>query len=280
MAARKTKKSQYKPQYVRAKKRKGADKAVVAQRSVVVLVVLLILAALAIGIGLGFRWVGKKLFSENPRFEIQHLEITCDGKLSEEKIREYTGLHEGMNLFALSFEEIQNELGKVPMVESVELERKLPSTLSVVVKERVPVARVLIHNYKTPRLMDRYGVVLPPRVSAKLATLPLIKGLDDEVRVGERTENRDVDCALEIIGLCESNQKLHRFVPLDSLDLKYDDYMDMRLEGGIRVRMPRYRLGPKLQELAAIIQISTEQGRRVKEVDLTLETGKAVTTYY
>jgi len=279
MAARKTT-GRKKPHYVRTKKRKGAEKGVIAQRTFVVVMILVIMASILVGIGMGFRWMGRKLFSENPRFRIQHLEISCDGNLREEQIREYTGLSEGQNLFSITFDEITERLQKVPVVESVELQREMPSTLYVRVKERVPVARILIKNYKIPRLLDRYGVVLPPRASASLARLPLIKGLDSEVRLGASTEHRDIDYALDIIGLCESKKYLHNHIPIDSLDIQYSDFIDMRLTGGTRVRMPRFQLESKLFYLASVIEFSNSQGKRVKEIDLTLDTEKAPVRYY
>ncbi len=279
MAARKTIKKRGKTHYVKSRKRKGAEKSVVAKRILLVLVLLLFFGLVLAGVGMGFNWIGRKLFSENPRFEIQHLDITCEGKLREEQIREYTGLYEGMNLFEKSFDEIREELGKVPMVESVEIERKLPNTLRMTVKERVPVARVEINNYRTPRLMDRYGVVLPPRVSPELARLPLIKGVDEEVRPGEQVTNRDLESVLEIIALCESERYLHSNIQIESLDIKYDDFIDMRLNGGSRVKIPPYSLKKKLFKLASVIDFQRAQGARIKEADLMLEDKVSITTY-
>lgn len=280
MATRKTPRKQKKPHYVKSRKRKSVDAPIVAQRSVVVVISLCLLAFLGFGLVRGCSWTRRQLFAENPRFEIQHLEISCDGKLREEQIREYSGLHEGMNLFALSFEAIREELLKSPLVESVVLERRLPSTLCVTVKERIPSARILIGNYKVPRLIDRYGVVLPPRMSAELARLPLIKGMEEMVQPGRETGNRDVECALEIVALCASKKYLHTYIPLESLDIKYEDFIDMRLTGGARVRMPRFQLESKLYYLASVIEFSRSQGKRVKEIDLTLESEKAPVRYY
>ncbi len=280
MAARKTKKTLSKTHYVKSRKRKGAESAVVAQRTVVVVFILLLIVSVAAGVGMGFRWVGRKLFSENPRFEIQHLEIVCDGQqYSESKIREYCGISEGMNLFSVSFDEIENAL-KLPNVDSVHSERVLPNTLVITVKERVPVSRVMIKGSRLPRYLDRYGYVLSPSRDPALAGLPLIKGLPEDLRPGYRVVHRDIEALLEIIALCDTNRKLHTFVKIESLDVKYDDYIDMRLKGGSRVRMPRYRLQPKLQELATIIQMATEQGKRLKEADLTLDSPNVVVTYY
>ncbi len=279
MARQKQTQRRTKPQYVRNKKRKGGDSSALARRVSSVVLLLVVLLAMLWGIMAGFGWIGRKLYSENPRFEIQHLVISCDGKLTEDRIREYTDLAEGMNLFAVKFKEIEKALAKVPVVESVYLERKLPHTLIVKVKERIPVARITgRQSRRFPFVVDRYGIVLPPRQSAK--TLPLIKGLDADLRLGLPAEHPDVETVLKIIALCESTGSLRTYVQIETLDAKYADFIDIRLKGDIRVRMPRFSIKSKLQNLATVIKIATGQGRRVKEVDLTLDSAKVPVTYY
>jgi cell division protein FtsQ len=279
MGRPKKKAQRTKPLYVRSKKRKGADSSALTRRSFSVVLLLVVVAAVLFGIKMGVDLIGRELFSSNPRFEIQHLVISCDGKLTEDRIREYTDLTEGMNLFAVDFKDIEMALSKVPVVESVYLERKLPHTLIVKVKERLPVARIAgRQSRRFPFVVDRYGVVLPPRQSA--SALPIIKGLDDDLRLGMPAEHPDVKTALKIIMLCDSSGSLRSYVQLESLDIKYADFIDLRLKGGIRVRMPRFSLKSKLQDLATVIKIAGGQGKRVKEVDLTLDSAKVPVSYY
>jgi cell division septal protein FtsQ len=278
MARRKNTRKKNRPLYVRNKRRKG-DNSIMTRRTLSVVLLLLVVCGVLFGIKAGFEWIGRKLYSENPRFEIQHLEISSDGRLTEDRIREYTGLAEGKNLFAVKFEDIEANLEKVAAIESVYLERKLPHTLIVKVKERIPVARINgRQSRRFPFVVDRYGIVLPPRQSA--STLPLISGIDSDLRLGLRAVHPDVETVLKIIALCDSMGSLREYVRIESLDVQYNDFIDMRLEGGIRVRMPRFSLKPKLQNLATVIKIAHEQERRVKEVDLTLDSAKVPVTYY
>jgi len=268
-----------KPQYVRSKKSKEGDPSALWRRFFSIVLLLVFLGAVVFGVKKGFGWIGRKLYSENPRFEIQHLVVLCNGKLTEDRIREYTGLVEGMNLFAVKFKDVQTALGNVPVVESVHLERKLPHTLIVKVKERLPVARITGRQpMRFPFVVDRYGVVLPPRQSA--SALPLIKGLDADLRLGLPAEHPDVETVLKIIALCEGTSSLRAYVQIESLDVKYADFIVIWLKGDIRVRMPRFSLKTKLQNLATVIKIAHGQGRRVKEVDLTLDSAKVPVTYY
>lgn len=250
-----------------------------ARRSITIILLLIIVLGILFSLVKGFSWIGRKLYSENPRFEIQHLVISCDGKLSEDYIRESSGLREGMNLWELSFEDIEKKLLSVSRVESVYLERRLPNTLIVKVKERVPVAQISGRRVsKYPFMVDRYGYVLPHRRS--LASLPIIKGLDMDLTLGQPVNNEDVNKALKIIGICESTGYLRTYIQIESLDLKYSDYIDIRLEDEIRVLMPRFSLEPKLMNLASVIKVSTSRGQRVKEVDLRLDSAKVPVVYY
>ena len=91
MARRKKTKGRMKPQYVRSKKRKGGSSSL-WRRTLSVVLLLVFIGAIIWGIKTGFEWMGCKLYSENPRFEIQHLVISCDGKLTEKYIRETSEL--------------------------------------------------------------------------------------------------------------------------------------------------------------------------------------------
>ncbi len=272
MATRKKTKKRAKPHYVRTRKRKGADSSALARRAITLVLLLLMVGGILFGITQGFKWISRKLFSENPRFEMQHLVVSSDGRLTEDRIREYIEISEGTNLFAVSFADIDKKLSGVSDIESVRLERKLPHTLIVEVKERMPVARITGLNNKYPFLLDRYGYVLPPRPGA--ASLPLIKGLDTELRLGSQTGHPDVKTVLEIIALCDSRGYLRTYARIESMDVKYSDFIDMRLAGEIRIRMPRYSLKSKLQYLDTLLKIERGKGRPVKEVDLTVDSTK------
>lgn len=280
MAARKKTTTRKNTQYVRAKKRNGPGAGLVAQRSIVVGLGVAMLLALLVGIVLGFRWIGRKLYSENPRFEIQHLVVSCNGsRLTEEYIREISGLGEGMNLFEFSFKEIEQRLEEVSMIESVYLERQLPDTMVVQVKERVPVAQILGRQPSSyPPLVDRYGYVMPHR--RKLATLPLIKGLDLDLAMGQQVVHSDIEHALKIIALCESDDFLHIYVPIESIDLQYPDYIHLYTRTGCRAKLPRYSFDARLNKLAAAIKQSNDSGKRPKTADVTLDTISVPVTFY
>jgi len=271
MASRRKRKKQAKPLYVRrSSNRRSGGFSDIFRKGFTILLLLIALGGIVFGMITGMKYIGAMFFARNPTFEIQHLIITSDGRLTEDKIRDFMGVSEGDNLFAVDFKTLEKRLESVSEVESVYLERKLPHTLIVKVKERVPVARI-VGKYKSryPFVVDRYGYVLPPRRSAM--SLPLITGLNEELRPGQQVTDPDVGIALEIISLCDSTDYLRKYIHIASMDVKYSDFIDMRLEDGARVRMPRFSIRKKLQNLASALKIAQDRGERYREWDLTLD---------
>ena len=272
---KKTKQPQQRGRKQKPKKRRNSPPVSPAMRSFTVGVLFVFLVLLLAGLGFGLYSLQTFLFQKNPVFEIQHLEISSDGRLKEDLLREYVKVSEGMNLFDVRFSEIEESLKNVPEVESVRLERQLPHTLIVEVKERVPVARLQgpkAQDY--PPLIDRFGVVLPPRINS---TLPLICGLKEEPYLGEHLEDPDVEVALKILAIANSMELLRNYIRIEKLELGHADYIGMELEGGVTVRMSRHDLRTRLNRLASILRI---QGGRVRAVDLTLDSNKAPVVIY
>ena len=67
MAARKKTTIRKKPQYVRAKKRKGTEGSTMARRSITIILLLIIVLGILFSVVKGFAWIGRKLYSENLR---------------------------------------------------------------------------------------------------------------------------------------------------------------------------------------------------------------------
>jgi len=249
------------------------------RRGLSIFVLVLMLVALVWGIREGFSWVDRKLYAENPRFEIQQLVVECEGKLTEDFIREMAKVREGDNLFATSLQEIEQRLMEVSRIESVYLERDLPHTLIIRVKERYPVAKLMGESFlRYPFLVDRFGVVLPFQRS--LSGLPLIRGVREETRPGKRMSDRDVEYALQTISIIESSSSLSRYIELEEVSVKHSDYLELTLKGGAEVRLPRFSLQPRLKKLATIIKVAEGQGRRIKWADLTVDSVKVPVRYF
>jgi cell division septal protein FtsQ len=206
-------------------------------------------------------------FSRNPHFDLKNIVVVSDGRLSSAQLREYAGLKPGMNLFAVEFDELRDNLKSVPLVESVQIQRRLPDTLFVRVTERVALAQVHWKWRAVPFLVDRHGIVMPATRSGR--ALPLIEGLKlDTLRPGEKIADEGVLYALNLLSTCDA-LLLSTRIRFERFDLRYPDYITAALADGVSVRFPRHSPRDKLIRLARVLEMAQEQGRHLKTIDLT-----------
>lgn len=260
MAARKTRKRK---QYARTKasKQTGARRGAVVFVGIAVFGVLLFALVQLASYSLSF------FFSRNSHFELKEIMIVSDGRLTSTQLKEYANLKPGMNLFAVKFDELRKNLESVPLVESVNIQRRLPDTLLVRVTERVALAQINWKWRAVPFLVDRTGVVMPATRSGR--ALPMIEGLKlDDLRPGERISDEGVLYALKLLSTCDA-MRLSTRIRFERFDLRYPDYITAMLTSGVSVRFPRHSAQDKLIRLARVLEMAQEQGRRLKTIDLT-----------
>ena len=109
------------------------------------------------------------------RFAIRHVEIAGAQHSSGVDLDALTQRYAGTNLFHLDIARLRHEVASLPWVSRVEIEKKLPDTLRILVVERTPVA--LAETPKGVAYVDDHGTAfaeLTPSVGDP--DLPLITG--------------------------------------------------------------------------------------------------------
>ncbi|HBA84219.1 MAG TPA: hypothetical protein DCZ95_09025 [Verrucomicrobia bacterium] len=211
----------------------------------------------------------RKLFSECDRFVIRQLDLSSDGKLQSWHIKEYAGLEEGMNLFAVDMDRVCKELSSVPVVSSVKVNRRLPDTLVIRITERVAVARLGNGGNGYFLGVDRDGYVLGP--SSITPNLPTISGLKDKgLRPGSRVIDPAVVDALKVLDACDSVM-LSQMIRIRDVDVLNPDFLNLTLTKGESVMLSRDNVENKLQKLARILQSSSKKGITLASIDMTVD---------
>lgn len=274
MAARRRKTP--KTYYSRTKSK--ASKKIFVRRGMVVLLLTAVAGGLLFGIFAGLTYAGSLFFSRNPKFELRNINVTSDGRLPPDFFCERAGLKTGINLFSIDFDEVRRKLEEVPLVESVTIERKLPDTLNVNITERVAMAQIRWSTRGLPFLVDRFGVVLPMTRSGQ--SLPLIEGLKlEKLRPGDRVDNPGIRQCLDILAAVEQ-LRLGSQVAFASFDIRYPDFVTAIVNGETTTRFPLHSGREKLIRLVSVLQLSNEQGRRTKTIDLTPDGRNVPVTFY
>lgn len=80
------------------------------------------------------------------RFAIRHVEIAGTQHTSRGDLDALKNRYAGKNLFHIDIDRLRHEVVSLPWVSRVEIEKKLPDTLRILVVERVPVALAQTDN--------------------------------------------------------------------------------------------------------------------------------------
>jgi cell division protein FtsQ len=137
------------------------------QRVFVVLRNLMLVATLVVIAVLVWRHV------QSSRFAVQTIEVQGAVHTPRAAIDAVSQQYVGLNLFQIDIARVQNDLGGLPWVSRIDIEKKLPDTLRIKIAERNPVA--LVRDGDRLRYVDDHGVAfadLSPTVGDD--DLPLI----------------------------------------------------------------------------------------------------------
>jgi len=174
-----------------------------------------------------------KLVYENKSFAITQVDVQTDGVISPEQLRRWSGVRPGQNLLALKLEDVKRDLEMQATIESVSVERILPSTLRLRITEREPVAQASMpvrragggFDTKTFQI-DENGYVMTPLDPRQRAVppaqsddqLPLILGIRNELQPGRKLESVQVQAALKWIDAFDSSPMVN-LVELKKIDV-------------------------------------------------------------
>jgi cell division protein FtsQ len=140
----------------------------------------------------------------------------------------------------------------LPWIKSAEVERQLPDTLRVKVEERKPFA--LWQLGQRLSVIDREGVVIVRDNVGRFADRPLV--------VGEGAERR----AAEILDLVASEPAISKAV--DAAVLVSGRRWNLRLKGGIEVRLPEEGMDTAWHRLARMERETRLLNKAITAIDL------------
>jgi len=261
----------------RAKKQRG-DKLKDVGRALVVIVAA---AGAAAALWIGMSSAGGALFSRNDAFAIDSLVFNTEDAVVRDYFRRKFKIYEGANLFGFDIAEARSEfLRQSPNYRELEITRRLPHTLSITLHEREPLARF---GRRGGFVIDREGVVFGPR--SRYGVLPAIIGYrGDLLKPGDRVSGLVRD-AVVLLDLCTEPAFAQEF-EIRSIDVRGDFtarpddlrvYMADDLTCDIwwargPADLGKDDLRQRLLKLRAMIRQDRAEGRRLKSVDLTLDT--------
>src|SRR5437016_6258304 len=93
------------------------------------------------------------------RFAVRHIGVVGAVHTSRAEVDAITQRYLGLNLFKIDIARVQHDLGSLPWIARIDIEKNLPDTLRIKIAERTPVALVK-GNGQDGRLtyVDEHGV--------------------------------------------------------------------------------------------------------------------------
>ncbi|MBX3208291.1 MAG: FtsQ-type POTRA domain-containing protein [Labilithrix sp.] len=250
------------PAAVTPRPRAGDSRLVRALRAVVGL-------ALVVGIGWGVVWGARRYVRTSPRFAVSEI-ITSGGKRrGPEDIASIAGIAKGQNVFSLDLDRARARLSADPWIESAEVGRQLPGTISIRVTEREAAGVVAVAeepNASAPAtpsgtyLVTRDGAIIK-RVDADdpidfhVVTGLLLKTLVEDREGATRTIRRALDLAYDY-----DRSPLAQRSPVQEVHVEPNG--DMTLVVGKSGVVLRMGAGPYRRKLDQAVRIVGELDRR------------------
>jgi cell division septal protein FtsQ len=181
-----------------------------ARRALAVLSRVVLLAALCAAVYAGTREAARRLFFENPDYQLKTIEFQTDGTLQREQILNAADLHEGENIFRVNLARVHDRIQQLPQTDEVQIMRKLPSEVDIRLVERKPVAWITSEKEisdpfasDSAFLVDARGVLMKEKkLLPEYLGLPVILGCSSEsLEVGKVVESSEARTALELLRL-------------------------------------------------------------------------------
>jgi cell division protein FtsQ len=120
--------------------------------------VLRTIGALAIvAAALGIAHFVKRHLTTAPAFAIDDIDVKGLARIQKDELLAVAALAPGQNIFAQSPEQLQGKLSQHPWIVSASVERELPSKLTIAIRERDPVALMVVEACTPSKAEDDPG---------------------------------------------------------------------------------------------------------------------------
>ena len=183
-------------------------------------------------------------------------QITVEGQqhLSDAELTHALGAGAGTMMFAFDTDAAKARLEAVPWIKQAQVMRLLPSTLQVIIEERVPFA--MWQSKGKTYVVDREGAVLAPAIREAYPDLPLV--------VGDGAAKNAADLFAELAFYESVEREVIAAIRVG------DRRWTLKLASGVDVMLPDDNVGDALKTLVSLDEERGLLHRDIAAVDLRL----------
>lgn len=219
----------------------------------------------------------------NRVFALRQVDVNPDlAWLTRDQIIRWAGVRPGENLLSIDLDRIKRDLELIPQVEEAAVERVIPGTLRIQVRERQPLARVRGVDSRDGRLvpamyfLDGHAKVMPPLAAGRpdlhtaFQSLPVLTGLGSgSLRVGDDLPGPTVRAALDLVRLFP-HAAIARQVGLSTVSVAETSVLQVRTRDGAEVTLGLRGLEAQLHRWHLVHDAGTRLGRAIQWLDLSM----------
>ena len=255
------------------------------RRALVVFSRVVLVAGLCSGVYVGAREAAKRLFFENPDYQLKTIELQTDGTLQREQVLKVSDLREGENIFSVNLARVHDRIQQLPQVDEVQVVRKLPTEIDIRLVERKPVAWITSNKEISDPfvsdaafLVDARGVLMrEKKLLPEYLGLPLILGCSSEsLEAGKVVESPAAKTALELLRLgTRSFMQMH--FQIREIDVSKSYCLLVTDKNRTRVTFGLNDLETQLQRLEQFLVYCDDSKQELETVNLLVQRNIPVT---
>lgn len=126
------------------------------------------------------------VYLQSPLSHVHSIEVTGNTALSDEEVVEKSTITTDTNIWMIDESKIKNKLNKNPIVDSVKVDKQLPWTIELEIKEFNRVGDIKQDGFYYPILAN--GKILTTlKKETMTGDAPLLLGFDDEAKITDMT---------------------------------------------------------------------------------------------
>ena len=185
-------------------------------------------------------------------FKVKEILVTGREQVPVDELLACLNIREDMPIFGINIIEARKSLVVLPWVRDVSISRRLPDTIIVELKERVPVA--LWQYQKEISVIDRNGIFLTSDNLNIWKRLPLVVGEDAPEHMNELFALLNVEPEISNVLVSAVRMGGRRW--------------DLHLKNGISVKLPEQDQALALRRLALLVEQGNILNRNIKRIDM------------
>lgn len=139
----------------------------------------------------------------SPIFNVKQIQVTGNTKISQDEIISLSQIQIEQNMFQYRSSEIISNIKENAYIEGVQVNRKFPDTIELVITERTATYQIPFANAMA--YINNQGYIL--EITNEKKKLPIIQGiatLQENIQVGNRLDVKDLEKLGDVLKIVES----------------------------------------------------------------------------